>query len=197
MVDSHHRRSEWEQRYRAGTTGWDRGGASPALEHWLSTGLVPRGRILVPGCGHGHEVAELIRYGCDVTAVDIATQPVERLRGQLGELDLRAELVQADLLHWQPERPFDAVYEQTCICALDPAHWSEYEQRLYAWLVPGGRLFALFMQTGRAGGPPFDCPVPDMRTLFAGPRWEWPHSPPLEVPHPNGLVEQGFVISRR
>ena len=151
----------------------------------------------MPGCGHGHEVAELIRYGCDVTAVDIATQPVERLRGQLGELDLRAELVQADLLHWQPERPFDAVYEQTCICALDPAHWSEYEQRLYAWLVPGGRLFALFMQTGRPGGPPFDCPVPDMRTLFAGPRWEWPHSPPLEVPHPNGLVEQGFVISRR
>jgi hypothetical protein len=105
-------------------------------------------------------------------------------------------IIQADLLHWQPEQPFVAVYEQTCICALEPAHWAEYEQRLYDWLVQGGRLFALFMQTGRAGGPPFDCPMPDMRALFAQPRWRWPDDRALEVPHPNGLTELGFVITR-
>jgi SAM-dependent methyltransferase len=197
VSETRQRRGEWEQRYHAGRTAWDRGGPSPALAHWLADGLVPEGRVLVPGCGHGHEVAELIRAGRQVTAVDIATQPVLRLMGQLAELGLHATVVQADLLHWQPAEPFDAVYEQTCLCALDPAHWAEYERRLAAWLRPGGRLLALFMQTGQDGGPPFDCPVPDMAVLFDPARWAWPEGPPLEVPHPNGLVEKGYVLTRR
>jgi SAM-dependent methyltransferase len=191
------RQRAWEQRYQSGSTGWDRGAVSPALRHWLESRQVPRGRMLVPGCGHGHEVAELIRAGCDVTAVDIAAQPVMHLTGQLVEQGLHANVVQADLLHWQPPEPFDAIYEQTCICALEPGQWSDYERRLADWLVAGGTLLALFMQTGRAGGPPFDCPVTAMQDLFDPTRWEWLDQPALDVPHPNGLVEHGFVLRRR
>ncbi|MCG6966367.1 MAG: TPMT family class I SAM-dependent methyltransferase [Chromatiaceae bacterium] len=197
VTESSHRQHEWEQRYSAGKTGWDRGQVSPALRHWLAAGQLPAGRVLVPGCGHGHEVAELIRAGCQVTAVDIASQPVMRLLGQLAELGLYANVVQADLLHWQPPGPFDAVYEQTCLCALDPGHWAAYESRLADWLRPGGSLLALFMQTGHQGGPPFDCPLPDMRSLFGAARWVWPDEPPLQVPHPNGLVEIGYLLTRR
>lgn len=197
MIETLIRQREWEQRYSQGRTAWDRGQVSPALDHWLGTGQVPHGRVLVPGCGHGHEVAALVRAGCQVTAVDIASQPVLRLMGELSELGLHAHILQADLLQWQPAEPFDAVYEQTCLCAIDPAHWRDYEQHLAGWLVPGGTLLALFMQTGRAGGPPFDCPLPDMRTLFDEARWVWPDTPPLEVPHPNGFVEKGYVLIRR
>ncbi len=191
------RQQEWEKRYRAQKTGWDRGQASPALQHWLQQGLVPAGRVLVPGCGHGHEVAELIRAGCEVTAVDIAAQPVMRLKAQLSALGLSADVVQADLLHWQPAEPFDVIYEQTCLCAIEPDYWTDYEQRLASWLLPGSHLLALFMQTGQAGGPPYDCPVPDMRTLFDPARWQWPNEPALEVPHPTGLVEKGYALVRR
>ena len=197
MDETRKRRDDWEQRYRAGRTGWDRGDISPAVLRWLDEGRVPKGRVLVPGCGHGHEVAELVRAGCSVTAVDIAAQPVMRLMGQLADLDLHANVVQADLLHWQPAEPFDAIYEQTCICAIDPGHWADYERRLADWLVPGGVLLALFMQTGREGGPPYDCPVAAMRDLFDDSRWQWPQSPALEVPHPNGLHEYGYAIVRR
>ncbi|MCB1801878.1 MAG: methyltransferase domain-containing protein [Gammaproteobacteria bacterium] len=197
MTDSRQRQQDWEQRYSAGKTGWDRGSASPALVDWLARGGMPRGRVLVPGCGHGHEVAALVRHGCDVTAVDIASQPVATLRRQLDALDLAADVVQADLLHWQPAEAFDAVYEQTCICAIDPAHWSDYERRLADWLRPGGQLFGLFMQTGRDGGPPFDCPMPGMRRLFDDARWRWPDSAVFDVPHPNGFSEKGVVITRR
>ena len=31
--------------------------------------------------------------------------------------------------------PFNAVYEQTCLCALDPDDWQAYETRLARWLV--------------------------------------------------------------
>lgn len=197
MSDPEARRDDWERRYDEGKTGWDRGAPSPALAHWLAQGRVPAGRVLVPGCGHGHEVAELIRTGHAVTAVDIAAQPVRRLGEQLAALGLDAELVQADLLHWRPVAPFDAVYEQTCLCALDPGHWAAYERRLADWLRPGGVLLASFMQTGAAGGPPFDCPMPAMRALFTTERWAWPDAPPLEAPHPNGLVELCLVLTRR
>ncbi|OGT90166.1 MAG: thiopurine S-methyltransferase [Gammaproteobacteria bacterium RIFOXYA12_FULL_61_12] len=185
----------WEAKYREDTTGWDRGSSSPALAHWLQR--MPQGRILVPGCGHGHEISELVRSGRFVTAIDIAPTPVMRLTARLHEEGLHATVIQADLLNWEPEQPFDAIYEQTCLCALDPGHWAEYESRLARWLRPGGRLHALFMQTGREGGPPFHCALPRMHELFDTARWQWPQEPGIEVPHPNGLKELGFVLERR
>lgn len=197
MTESHHRLRAWEERYRQGKTGWDRGQVSPALRRWLDAGLLPEGRVLVPGCGHGHEISALVRAGCQVTAVDIAPTPVLLLRSRLAEEGLHAKVVQADLLHWTPSEPFEAVYEQTCLCALDPGHWREYERRLAGWLVPGGKLFALFMQTHREGGPPYHCAVPDMRQLFGEKDWQWPEDGPLVVAHPNGFNEEGYVLVRR
>jgi SAM-dependent methyltransferase len=187
----------WESRYQTGRTGWDRGGPSPALQYWFEHAHAPVGRVLVPGCGHGHEVAQLVRAGLQVTAVDIASQPVMRLTGELVEQGLHARVVQADLLQWQPAEPFEAIYEQTCLCAFAPGDWAAYERRLADWLVPGGCLFALFMQTGQAGGPPYDCPVADMRSLFDAARWHWLDAPALHVAHPTGLHEQGFILLRR
>lgn len=198
MSESWHRQSVWEDRYRQGRTAWDRGRVSPALLAWLDAGRVPAGRVLVPGCGDGHEVEALVREGRQVTAVDIAPTPVLRLLSRLALAGLHARVLQADLLHWAPAEPFDAVYEQTCLCALDPAHWAAYEQRLAGWVVPGGRLLAVFMQTGRDGGPPYHCAVPAMRALFDASRWEWPgEDTALDVPHPTGMHEIGYVLTRR
>lgn len=196
MSERDGRRTDWEQRYTDGRTKWDRGEPSPALTLWLGLGVVPKGRVLVPGCGNGYEVVELIRHGCEVTAVDIATQPVAALRARLADEGLEADVVQADLLEWQPDEPFDAIYEQTCLCALDPLHHAAYELRLATWLKPGGSLLALFMQTGEEGGPPFDCPEPRMRELFDAARWQWPQELG-RIPHPNGFHEEAGVLVRR
>ena len=187
----------WEARYRAGRTGWDRGDVSPALGHWLEAGALEPCRILVPGCGHGHEVVALARAGFQVTAVDIAPTPVARLEEQLAAAGVEARVVQADLLRWTPPAPFEAVYEQTFICALEPELWRPYEAWLRRWLLPWGRVGALFMQTGRAGGPPYDCPLPAMEALFPAPPWSWDTREPLRVPHPNGLEELGYVLTLR
>ena len=182
----------WESKYQDGSTGWDRGASSPALDHWLET--MPIGRVLVPGCGRGHEISELVRAGHLVTAVDIAPSPVQHLTEQLQHEGLDANVIQADLLDWEPDQPFDAIYEQTCICALNPSLWGEYQERLHRWLIPGGKLFALFMQTGRDGGPPFHCALPEMHSLFDESRWQWDDKPAIEVPHPSGIHELGFVL---
>lgn len=187
----------WESRYQAGKTGWDRGAPSPALQRWLSEGTLAPCRILVPGAGRGHEVVALAGAGFEVTAVDVSPTPVQVLRERLAGEELSAAVVQADLLDWQPDEPFDAVYDQTCLCALEPRHWDDYTDRLHGWLRPGGRLFALFMQTHREGGPPYHCDLATMEALFHGERWQWPAESPQPVSHPSGLEELATILVRR
>lgn len=189
----------WEQRYRERLTGWDRGGASPALRWWLTSDAAPAcgARVLVPGCGYGHEVLALAQSGYRVTAVDFAPAAVTGVRRRLADAGATdVDVIQADVFEWQPQEPFDAIYEQTCLCALPPERWCAYADRLATWIVPGGCLFALFMQTGRSGGPPFDCKLAAMRSLLSRRLWEW-REPVVRVPHPAGFEELGYVLRRR
>ncbi len=194
----------WDERFAAGDTPWDRGEASPQLGAWLSSGVLRPCRILVPGCGSGHEVAELAMAGFEVTGLDYADNAIARTHRRLKDTGTDATLVQADVLAWQPDRPFDAVYEQTCLCALYPDQWRDYADQLHRWLATGGRLYALFLQLLRPGaaegavqGPPYHCDINAMRALFPEPRWAWPKPPYARTTHPRGLAELAVVLERR
>lgn len=56
------------------------------------------------------------------------------------------------------------------------------------YLKTGGRLFALFMQSGNSDGPPFSCELTTMPALFPADRWLWP-TDHFTVEHPVGLTE--------
>ena len=193
-------RDFWEQRFAEGNMPWDRGEASPQLHEWLDSGALKPCRILVPGCGSGYEVAELARRGFEVTGLDYAPQAIERTRAQLA--GAKAELAQADALAWRPDRPFDAIYEQTCLCALYPDHWRAYADQLHRWLALQGKLFALFVQLARPGaadgrieGPPYHCDINGMRALFPDTHWHWPKPPYPRTSHPRGLAELAVVLT--
>jgi methyl halide transferase len=188
---------EWEARYQQGNTGWDRGDTSPALAAWLDAGAIAPCRTLIPGCGRGHEVLALARRGFAVTALDFAPSAVGHLQESLSHEGLNANVLQADVLQWQPDGPFDAVYEQTCLCALPEDTWQDYAQQLHSWLRPGGRLYALFMQTGQPGGPPRHCDLLQMHRIFDEERWQWPENEPLFVPHRHGRFELGYILNRK
>jgi SAM-dependent methyltransferase len=193
----------WDKRFAAGDTPWDRGAANPQLSAWLSSGALKPCRILVPGCGSGHEVAVLAAAGFDVTALDYAPEAVGRTRKRLEVAGLKAAVVEADALAWRPDRPFEAIYEQTCLCALYPDQWRDYADQLHRWLAPNGKLFALFVQLLRPGaaegsidGPPYHCDINGMRALFPESRWSWPKPPYPRTSHPRGLAELAVVLSR-
>jgi methyl halide transferase len=188
---------DWEGRYREGSTGWERQGLNPAFIVWREMGFLIRCRILVPGAGRSPEPVALAEAGFEVTAVDAAPSAVAVQRARFEALRVRATVVEADLLAWEPDAPFEAIYDQTCLCALPPSLWPEYLVRLRRWLLPGGRLFVLFMQTGHPGGPPFDCPIAEMRRLFGEDAWEWPGLLPERVAHSAGRFGQPAVLVRR
>ena len=190
-------REWWDNRYADSHIPWDRQGVNPALYHWLEAGTLTPGRILVPGCGRGHEVVELTRCGFHVTALDVAPTAIAFLRQRLGEQRLHADVQQVDLFAWEPDGAYDAIYDQTSLCAMVLSQWPDYERRLHRWLHSDGQLFILFMQTERPGGPPFHCDLSEMRRLFSQTRWRWSDEAPLKVPHSVGFVEQGCVLGRK
>ena len=196
----------WQRRFENGETPWDRGGAHPQCLQWLADGEfgAPSGRVAVPGCGSGHEVVALAAAGCDVVAIDYTPAAVALTRRNLDVRELRAEVILADVLAWQSASPLAAVYEQTCLCALHPDHWTAYSGQLHSWLRPGGRLFALFVQASRERGaegfiegPPYHCHINAMRALFPAPLWDWPKPPYRQVAHPGGFAELALVLTRR
>lgn len=192
----------WQQRFETGETPWDRRGAHPQLLQWLDQGLItPAHRIVVPGCGSGHELLSLGEAGIAAIGLDYAPAAVALARDRLGSLPGAVE--QADVLAWQPAEPLDLVYEQTCLCALHPDHWRRYADQLHGWLKPGGLLLALFMQARRENaaqglveGPPYHGDINAMRALFPASRWQWPAPPYPTVAHERGWAELAVVLQR-
>lgn len=195
----------WQQRFESADTPWDRGGASPQALRWLDQGALKPCRIAVPGCGSGWEAVEFARRGFHVTAIDCTPAACERAQRNASRAGVSITVVQSDVTRWRPEEPFDAVYEQTCLCAIHPSLWRDYEASLAAWLRPSGRLAALFMQRPRDSavqegvveGPPYHCDMTGMRALLPDSRWAWPKPPFDRVQHPAGWHELAVALDRR
>jgi trans-aconitate methyltransferase len=195
----------WQERFEKKETGWDRGSPSPQLLAWLDRAELQPCRIAVPGCGSGWEVVELAKRGFDVVGIDYTAAAGQKTRALVDAQGLKAEVIQADVLNYQPENKFDAVYEQTCLCAIHPEHWLAYSQQLVKWLKPGGCLWVMFMQMLRPAaseegvihGPPYHCDINAMRALFSEKAWIWPKPPYAKVAHPNLSHELALRLVRR
>ncbi|MBV9248377.1 MAG: methyltransferase domain-containing protein [Acetobacteraceae bacterium] len=187
---------DWESRYRDGATGWERPGPNPAFLAWREAGLLKPCRILVPGAGRSIEPLVMAQSGFDVTVVEGAEAAAATQRERFERLALSARVERADLFLWDPDERFDAIYDQTCLCALPPGTWPNYADRLHRWLFPGGSLFVLFMQTETGGGPPFHCDLARMRVLFPDSRWVWTEPLPALIAHSPGRAEQPAILRK-
>jgi methyl halide transferase len=161
---------DWDELYRKGEVFWDRGGPSPAMKQYLERHRV-RGRALVPGCGHGHEVALAVEQGLDPTGLDIAPTGVAEARALYPHLADR--FVIGDLFNPPQEMrgAFDVVLEHTCMSALPPTMRADYRRGIDLTLRPGGLLIGVWyinpdLDPGEEG-PPFPFSVADLTALFA------------------------------
>lgn len=186
---------DWEARYLEPSVPWERGGLNPAFLAWRDWLSNHSGTAIVPGCGRSPELVALAGIGWQVTGVDLSPTAVGYQQERLAAAGCHGEVIASNLFEWQPGLPADLVYEQTCLCALNPDDWSAYESQLARWIRPGGTLLVLFLQTKDPDGPPFHCDIDDMRRLFASRRWDWGGAP-LRSDHPMGVHELGFRLSR-
>ena len=187
---------DWEQRYRDATTAWERGELNPAFQALRTTFSENPGTAIIPGCGRAPEVLAFAQMGWHVIGIDVAETAVMYQRERLASAGLTGDIEQQNLFDWQPSAPVDLIYEQTCLCALDPKQWPAYECVLREWLRPGGTLVALFMQKEGESGPPFHCDIESMQDLFPVAHWDWGEQA-FSAVHPVGVCELAYLLTRR
>ena len=166
---------EWEDAWQRGATPWDRGAVAPGLVWWLNEqraevpqaqprtqtreaprspqaqGLAgQRGRVLVPGAGHGYDALALAQAGWDVTAVDIAPTAVAECTQRIvaAGLEKQARAVCADFFETPPRQealqaPFDLLFDYTFCCALPPALRAAWAHTCAQRIKQGGSLLHL------------------------------------------------------
>lgn len=158
----------WEDLYRKGDTRWDKGEPSPGLVDFLSAHpQLPRGTVLVPGCGTGHDVRAWARAGFQATGMDIAPSAIETSQAKTAEAGLQAEFRLGDFLHDEPFARFDYVFEHTLFCAIQPGQRRDYVQALRRWLAPTGAYVAVFYLIPDEDGPPFGANREEVRSYFS------------------------------
>ena len=161
--------TDWEALYQTGETQWDKGVAAPALLAYLA-GSPLTGRVLVPGCGRGHDVRAIAAVCADeVIGLDLAPSAfagvatLPNTRFVVGDLfALPTEFASA----------FDAIFEHTCYCAIPRERRDDYVHAVAQALKPGSLLLGIFYLNPRDNpdptlGPPFNATLDELDTRFA------------------------------
>ncbi len=159
---------EWQRRYDQNDTPWDKGVAAPALVKYLHGGKIS-GRVLVPGCGRGHEVRTLgtqehtTVVGLDISATAIA-QAKELAARSSPELEIG--FVEGDFFHLPAKfnRSFDWLVEHTCFCAIEPQQRPGLRSRCF--IRPAIRRKDLLAFS-------LSIPTPSMGLLSPFPQWNF------------------------
>jgi methyl halide transferase len=147
----------WQRCYVKGDAQWDHGEPSPGLVDFLKKNRRAPGRVLVPGCGFGHDCREFAQHGFEVTGLDISPRAVVEA-GKLARTDgLRVTYRRGDFLNLSARSRgrFDWLFEHTCFCAIDPALRDRYVLATAMALRPGGYLLGIFYNIQPKSGPPF------------------------------------------
>ena len=159
---------DWNAAYEGGDTPWDKGYASPPLIEFLKLQSIS-GRVLVPGCGAGHDVRALSAEGAEVVGLDIAPRGINKAETFPVSCGERYELGDFLNLGKQYHQAFDWIVEHTCLCAIDPSEREAYARSVAQALKPDGKYLAIFFREVsdyQGNGPPHPISREQSNILF-------------------------------
>jgi SAM-dependent methyltransferase len=169
MDEKDYKCEDWQRHYEENDLGWDLGQVAPPFVKLWQEEKLPLGKVLVPGCGRGHEVVFLAENGFDVTAIDFSSGAVTYLKNALKKRNLEGRILHQDFfsLDESHEGAYDLVLEQTFFCAISPKQRRDYVLNVSRILKPGGILVGLFYHTDEQGGPPYNTTREDIEMHFS------------------------------
>lgn len=183
----------WNSRYLKDDTPWEFDGIPADLKAFLKQ-KGKGAKVLIPGCGSGHEIKAFAEAGYNVTAIDFAPFAVDRAKRMVGPA-LASHVLLGDFFqHDFPSASFDLIYERAFVCSLTPDRRPAYCDRLAQLLKYRGLLigYYFYKRSVLADGPPYgfawgsaddlfsryfllvkDVPVNDSLPVYAGrERWQ-------------------------
>lgn len=146
-------RDDWNRRYAASELVWSAGPNGFLVDEVAG---LPPGRALDLACGEGRNAVWLARTGWRVTAVDFSDVGLAKARRRAADARVELELVQADLVEWEPE---PGAFDLVCLLYLQlvAAELRVVLDRAAAAVAPGGTFLLvahdLLNLTEGHGGP--------------------------------------------
>lgn len=146
----------WSDRYQNNDTPWDHAGPHPALKNVLPQLKLARQKVLVPGCGRGHDAAMFAEQGHIVVGVDFSADAVAEAKKLYGHLP-NLNFVQADIFKFAQQNAgqFDLIFEHTLYCAIDPTLRTSLVKAWNQLLQPRGQVLGILFSFPKRNGPPF------------------------------------------
>lgn len=146
----------WSDLYAKKETPWDQAGPHPALKSILPQLKLAKQKVLVPGCGRGHDAAMLAEQGHIVTALDFSAEAITEAKKLYGHV-ANLTFVQADVFDFCKKNAgtFDLVFEHTLYCAMDPKLRNDLVRAWTTVLQARGQVLAVFFAMPKRLGPPF------------------------------------------
>jgi SAM-dependent methyltransferase len=126
--------------------------------------------VAVPGCGRGHDARLLAKWGYQVVGFDFAEAAIAEARALAAAEGSGARFERRDVFTLAADfaEAFDAVWEYTCFCAIDPDRRSDYVEVVRAILKPGGTLLGCFYPLREGSdGPPLPVALAEVERLLA------------------------------
>ena len=160
--------TDWEERYQNQDTPWDKGEPAPGLLDWLKQNTLNSDcRVLVPGCGRGHDASAWAKAGFETTGIDLSNLALSDARQEYESLPSLVFLP-GNFLEDEPNEPYDLIFEHTLYCAIDPARRAEYAEAVDNHLKPGGHFLAIhFLFPLSEEGPPFGASQQEILDQFS------------------------------
>jgi len=188
----------WNRLYEGeARPGWDMDGATPLVAELLGLalplGLKPGCDLVVPGCGYGHDAAELEALGFSVTGLDFAPLAIQ---GAMHRYGGRVAWSQAD---WFATHlgPWAAIFDHTCFVAMEPGRRPAYVQACADHLRAGGLWMAvLFHDVNGRPGPPHAMPMAELRSLSEA-SFEVLHLGEAVNSHPRRSGREYLLVARK
>ena len=163
---------DWEGAYQAKTARWDKGAPVPGLLDWLEKSPARSGKVVVPGCGYGHEAAAVARAWPDaeVLGIDLSETGIREAGERYQFPNLSFEV--GDFFADPAVGDLTAIIEHTCFCAIPPRDRELYRDTCARRLGKGGLLIAVFYlnpietEDEPDDGPPWGTSVPELNAYF-------------------------------
>ena len=143
----------------------------PAFKALLKTDLAGGGgrSALVPGCGRGYAVAELVQAGYATTGLEVAPTAVAAATKHLAGVEGTWSILEADFFTHNPPTKYDVIYDCTFLCAIPPDARNAWAETMAELLAENGTLVTLIFPVREgdpAGGPPYSMSPALVRSLL-------------------------------
>jgi len=192
---------DWNERYQTGETPWEKGEPHPELPFLVSTHydlIAGAERILVPGCGFGHD-AHLLNSAAkgEILGLDLAVEAIATARKKDASPGLSWQV--GDL--FELTGSYDLVFEHTCFCAIPVERRGDYATAMAGLIPSDGHLLGIFfLNPDHEGeeGPPFGVTLDEL-TGFFGEDFElvWSKQPAKTYEGREGVGREVSMLWRR